>query len=448
MQALGLGEEISSAIGGMAGAIGSAIALPIGWAVGDAVLAALPRAMEHFADTRYQTSLGARTGGGLVGRELTDRAGVVRAILGHYYTTDSKGNSVSLRDQAVDTMIAFQGAGPPSANQTLEAERNARVTLALERLAIIPAIESDPSGTAATFRKAFYGTRGERAAAMQELGQKEYIFRPLVDEMIGERKAEGRPVSEWTAEMEVRNRLGYIPGTTGAYDPDKLLYYAELRSRTDKRILGEFEKQDKEWRSVPDQGLMSTIFGAEETKLNARERAYFHAMQNIRKREDQLRKEGKDPHDAYDKFDRWLAETRAKAPSFELVQDAGDFGLGRFRRWLFNVKPDAPLSDEQMKRLEDAASGTVGHPRELPFSKPDKAADMWLLSQYHWTSFSGLAEQMQQMWTGAPQDAMVGLDNSLQDLTAAVQANTAAQQGYGSAEEAGAAMGKAAGVVP
>jgi hypothetical protein len=89
-----------------------------------------------------------------------------------------------------------------------------------------------------------------------------------------------------------------------------------------------------------------------------------------------------------------------------------------------------------MRELDKIVSG-LDNPANLPidFGPWKNHGISGTDKQYQWTSFSGLAEQMQMMWSGAPVDAMQQSAGSLasidQKMSALVAAAGATQIGRG-----------------
>jgi len=90
---------------------------------------------------------------------------------------------------------------------------------------------------------------------------------------------------------------------------------------------------------------------------------------------------------------------------------------------LLNVNPNnPPMTDEQMAKARAIAATWAGDPSKAPwFGGQFQDQNFWGPMDFRFTSFSGLAEQMQTMWSGVPADAMQSSADSLLDIKSNVK---------------------------
>jgi hypothetical protein len=399
---LGEGSKVAAAGGAMTGALVSSLALPIAWAVGNAI-AKIPSQIGAAVDWRRENQeLSARAGGGLAGEEWKQQAGLLKASVGYLY-----GDKGTAMYSDIDKMMAvYQTTGAMNPNQIEEARQaaNASFTAALLNAA---KLEQSPLTLIEQIKRATTGTGEERQGAMQELGNRYYIHEGLVKEALRGRSGVG---AEILAEGEVKARLGYFPGMPGAYDVNHLLFIAEEQAKKDARVKGIFEKQMGEFHSGGSGGFFPSL---DANTLPANERGW------ITGRREELKKYG--PGGLYGpggRFESW-GKGGVPEPKTTLRNDAN--------AQIYTIQEDRIAVLEAIARgqVTPAAGGGIG---KFPFGTEDVKTRGGMPAEYNWTSFSGMAEQMQMMWSGAP------IDNNtmaMQENTTALKENTVALAGGG-----------------
>jgi len=234
----------------------------------------------------------------------------------------------------------------------------------------------------------------------------------------------------WVAEQIFESRLS-VPGvyTFGDFRAAAFDY-----AMNDERPRGEFMKQTGEW-TMANRGLRQNFVGPAETQPTQREAWFVDQMRQISKEE----RAGVTAFNV-NEF-RWLtaqetAEARRERIRAEAAGPADPVQLRGLTNYFFtSPRPDKPLAPSEMKKWEAIARFQAsGDPRELKDlfvgGEPGAGGPKWQPSDYHFTSFTGLAEQMQQMWSGVPADAMqasatslASIDTKMDQLIASVNAN-------------------------
>jgi hypothetical protein len=389
LENLGVGASAASLIGGFTGALASSLVLPIAWALGNAIMN-IPKTISEEVDwRRYTQTLGARAASPAGGKAWNEQAALARQWAERFNVGPKNEPGDEL---IVDLMQKYQSTGRAIApgDTAAEAERAKRARLVASQMVGLGL------GSNATVEEA-----GNVARALGDLdngdvdtARKQLLSLPWLREKWMERhKNLGR---RFLREKTLDNLLGLPndalrPGS--ATTPEEIHNLIQDVVATDPRVQGEITHQNQQTRILnshwaPPGGWMKQFGVPDETQLPWDAQRY---LANAQMYFQSMRERNQTPTDAD------VSTARAgwgRAPA------RGISGLWSDR--------ELEVTDTQKKMLEDYARGVAGGKVPLPgFDKPDQTpAPANMPSQYSWTSFSGLAEQMQMMWSGAPVDAM------------------------------------------
>jgi len=411
-----VGEQLSSLIGGFAGSIASAIALPIGWAVGDALMRMPEFYQERLTETRAQESLKAM--GTYSPEKWSEEQRYLSAYAAPYL--DPSG-------QRMDTnkwLLAYQGAA-----REMKTEEDIRVgghTAAALVGIVARGGENDPEEVMRQMAKLQTGTRAEKSAALRFFYSRSYIKERMIDAIMNKRDPEGRPIyarnsaGESAAEAALEKMMEYSPGEKPAFTTDAISKWLEDEATSD-RVTGAQKQQVKQTRSTPWRGLGNAIVGPGPGEPTVREWAYMMAYyQAAIDERTGTRSTFLSPEEA-----RRHADAYAKSPITD--RELGRALVGPLQMDLYdkllNVNPNnPPMTDEQMAKARAIAASWAGDPSKAPwFGGQFQDQNFWGPMDFRFTSFSGLAEQMQTMWSGVPADAMQSSADSLLDIKSNVK---------------------------
>jgi hypothetical protein len=409
-----LGESPAAAIiGGLVGGITSSIALPIVWAIGNALMQLPQHISERIDWERYVGSIGARAGKGgdskLSGKEWNKQAGIVENFFGSIYGDKHEW----LRTKVPGMFLEYQATGMNPGNPE-QAARASMVAGLLEA----GGLETDSIGMMRVMKLLETGTSGQKAEAMSQLAGRGYIHGRLISDIIKRRRLSG-PLAEYYAEEFLKKELSLPPGTTVANTPEHYSYLLEQAAQ-DERVKGELEMQRRQSRLTPEMGWSNLLFGPTAISMPANKREFVEMMSIIEKAKREGKKGILNPEE--DRLFRPII-------SFEQAESYAK------RRAITRG-----LSEDDIKELEKIATAKGGSFEKF-LSRSDVTTRDIMPSQYQWASFSGLAEQMQMMWSGAPADAMERSANTLDNIQAILENIDDRSSGRGQYEPENAIIG-------
>ena len=410
------GTEMSSILGGFAGSIASAIALPIGWAVGDAMMNLPQLVQDRLTDTRGQRSLAARAGTG-TSKEWAEQQRLLAGFGAPYL--DPQGNPIG--PQTNRWMLAYQ-AEAGELRTPADIRAGGRMGAAMVSL-VASQREADPEEAMRALARLRTGDVRMQSEAMQELFARPYLRQLMVEEMMDARKLPRGTIGEQIAVTSIQRMMEFKPGGKLGYDPEHIAFLIE-RAAMENRSFGELSKQVNETRIGPWRGYLTSVVGPGPGEPTVREWGYATAYYQAEMDERRFGAKGTlisgSPEEQRRRADRMA---RGEGVNQEDVLNAlskviGPGAIPILRDKLFDVNPQNPvLTEEQMKKWRGVAETWAGRPGAAPFwGGEDVKPNFWGPSDYRFTSFTGLAEQMQQMWSGVPADAMQASATSLANI--------------------------------
>ena len=366
------GGVLAQAIGGVVGILSGSVLLRIGWMIGNAILN-LPQTIGDVVGwQRHTEQLGARAADVSSAAEWRDAAALAREFWGNKRNAEGE----NMGKVALNAMLGAQGFGPQikigdTETDVAMAKRTPAYVSQGELLEMGGYVKSD----AYTRMMTQLDSRAGVDAARKEL-----LSMPWLQEAWINQNAKGMPVAQAKARMQLslempqdtldrlRERTGVISDTSAEY----IKNLAQETITTNPRLIGLLEQQEKQWRFEPRTG---NWFFRDDTMLKGSEEEWVQ----MRKRELQ-----QDPNS---KPKREYSETRGAYPAISTVTGTAEAN--------------------RIAILEKIARGEAGQWQEvtgLGHVKPMKAESI-MTGEAQWTSFSGLAEQMQTMWSGIPMEA-------------------------------------------
>ena len=365
-QVFGEGSSIAGGVGAMTGALASSLALPIAWALGNAIMG-LPGTIMQ---TRGESAR-FRAAGNTQADE--DALGAIEYNRSMYWAAGAKGGrqlwlkeSEHLQDIGIDKgkaaklMDEMLVLGEGTAGGKAFAEQYEQAFISKKSTDVLAIVQSN---------------KFIRDAVLREHPEIARLPEQFQDQRMQELAAQGYfQIEDLDAWMQEASRKGSIPAR-------------RVSARANSA-----EGQVDLWKAEADYDLSHPM----ENSFEEQEDAEAQARLDIRARRIAA---GKDPDIEPDR-DEIVNATRHNL----LIARHIDLD-------------EAPWEQE----------GDEGSPRDF---RKRRSPGM----QYSWSSFSGLADQMQMRWSGAPVDAMASNTSAIGQLTTAVQDNTAAIQDLPSAQ--------------
>jgi hypothetical protein len=370
------GGPVASIVGGMGGAIASAIALPIAWAIGNALMELPQLLATGVVIARHRRELGVSDSQG-PGGPWEENIRPAMYYWGQYRT----GKGELMAEGVMEAAFAAQRAGPLPGGAMSEqalAEASARATNQAAALAVGRRI-GDKQGMAD-----FASTMAALDEPMSvDAARKKILQDPALRAFW---KRQFMPNSPATVAMELmeselrvpqysldklRDRPGGKSGTTAA---ETLKWMVGAFINEDPRTQGEWKAQAEEWHLRPQNQYL-----------------YKNAPPVAR---------------AY--MDQVAAEERARRnPSTDVLNPSGSPGAVRamqdYHERLAELRGEG-LTDADRARLKPYGIAMGGGELALPglgVGVKPKTED-FIPGQASWTSATGLAETMQTMWSGIP----------------------------------------------
>lgn len=376
------GGAMAQMLGGFGGAFASSLVLPLAWALGNLVMN-LPKTVagevgaQRYAETLLVRAQGGKQGGGKAWQEETAKT---RRWAGQFWL----GNDEKWGDTAVQEFVgAYQMAGPQPKNTEEEMSLARRANLAAAQGIALSA------GASAHVKP---GDLGQLAVAMRDLDTanvdraREYFMNQswVQDEWL-KRHAKGDKPEIALARMQeaLKNpqstytRIYKNTGAVSATSREEIQDIIQSVS-AEQRVQGVLQQQSEQTRMPWNQRGGMGLFPDVTTLPNA-EQHYIEVYKRLLNRKGQL----------------------SASQYAQELQQLRKWGSEKYPESLFEAKPPN-LTRERMAELERYGgyeSDVSSHPA---LQARDRNAEFRTPSQYSWTSFSGLAEQMQMMWSGAP----------------------------------------------
>lgn len=401
------GGAIASLVGGMAGAIASSIALPIGWAVGNAVMQLPQFAAERVGWKRYVESIPARGGADKLGGDWLKKTEELSQFFTHL--AGPKGDYLS--KQITATMLHYQAVGA-RAGDPKAAARASQVATLLE----LADIEPERLGLAGTLKMLATGTPKERRGALSQLAEKPYARPALIQAMIREKGLEEHPYKDIIAEQLVDARLAITPGVMGAYT-EKDFAIALGRAAMESRVLGEMQKQRGETWYFGPEGMVRELNFDQAGRLPSHERWYVDEIERI----ERARAAGENVKTP--KQDRISGRQQEWDPLELRARYRGKMMAGREGPGAFDPVPAERILE--LERIGKAMAGNKEALAAMTGAQGEISPMNFMPSRFQFTSFTGLAENMQQMWGAFPVGEATEQNTAATNkLTAAVDRNS------------------------
>ena len=407
------GGAMAELVGGFMGGVTSAIALPIAWAIGNDFMNLPQRAAAEIAWQRYVSSLGSRATGGPRGSQAwNDAVAQLRHFADQYYlgagTSEQRASKA-----AIDMTGRYQEVASRRLQPGDEAGERDRIAAMRRDMLNTIALGMGPNARVknpADFMAVMADLRfGDADTARKALLNQQSWLRETWFE---KHKAEG---PRWVLEQRLKQSLTTPQTTADAYKQRTGRILAGSREEiedliqhevaTNPYVTGEVKHQTEMFRKLPRGGFG---FIPDEATLRGKEAEYVKRMHDLESRYDP--KTGERKYTSKD----WRNPGAAAADM--LTSPTRDKELKKLREWAMseplgvNLLPKRTqeyhksLTPQRLMELEKLARGEID-PKTL-YPDSNRKTDLVTPSQYNWTSFSGMAEQMQQMWSGAPVDAM------------------------------------------
>ena len=426
-------------VGAFTGVVASAVIFPIAWAIGDAIMNIPGIIDSNVTGYRANIAAGERAGGGLVGKEWLERAGAAQEVFGG--VKDALGE-VRVSEDVMPMMRAWQAAGQDT-NRPGEAERAAVM------IGAISTIDNEVAQKKAYYAEQMkflrYGTEDEQKQAAEA-----FQSIPRVNEIMQERyaqKAYGKgmeeiPPIQRALVADAVKAIRQIPfGQQGGYNADYIESVVQEYAE-DERIKNDIRYQRTQWRIAGERGW-ERAKPWNPTNLREYEEDFFESTQGIR----EIRQKAKEQYYFVrdeeteqtwaDKKARAVAsgkklpgnktaeeyfggtfeeyQKKVKAESIETVKRMDRFQMDKTTKFVVQQRiaekrQEGESVEDYEKRLairrEDLIQQAKVRAGEEPFGgkRPTPETPDYIPSKYQWTSFSGLADQMQMMWSGAPPD--------------------------------------------
>jgi len=400
------GGAMAELIGGFMGGVTSAIALPIAWAIGNALMNIPKFASQEVDWQRYVQSLGARATGPRGSKEWNETTAKLRHFAGQYYLGSGKneawGSDAILdmagqyQEVASRRLVPGDVAGEQDRIRYMEQAALNTMALGLGPNARV----QKPGEFMAAMADLKYGDtdKARNALLSQNSWIREAWFKRHENE--GPRWVlEGRLASALKTPQTTADNYTRRTGRILAGSREEIEDIIQHEAATSPYVTGEMRHQTEMFRKWPrgGWGMLPDV-----ATLQGKERSYVEQLRGLEDRTDT--KTGKIKPSWFD-----MPGRRLNPPSFEderkKLRDwamSEPLGLGLMPKRTQEYHKG--LTPQRIAELERLARGEAT-PSTL-YKDSNRKTDLVTPSQYNWTSFAGLAEQMQQMWSGAPVDAM------------------------------------------
>ena len=384
------GGKAAELMGGFSGTLASSLFLPLSWALGNAI-ASIPATVGDRVQWQRKTEVPSAMASTDWGAENWRTAvSDSREYWGQFRSADK---AEKMSDVIMDAAVAAKLAGPAimPGDITGEEAMAKRVGSYLNQGAALHIAGIMPTSEYAAMMSEMDTVNGVDAA------RKKFLSIPIFGNAWKQARIDEK-MNPLSADLALKQGLGTpqsmlsdIEKRTGQVDSTSVTALKELAQqvvRMDPRISGVIEQQSNQWRLSPRRNW----FFRDASNLNADEEDYLDRMQRY-----QVKLSTTD----FDDTDKRTAirKDMARYKQFETVGVSKEESIGTI-----DQHQHAPvLTPARAAALDRIAEAEAGDYRRLPGMGygPQHETTTNARSDYQWTSFAGLAEQMQTMWSGA-----------------------------------------------